>query len=316
MNPTAALASLLVATLGPIDVDERDLGTMVSTMLVLANRTEREVEVTFALEPPDWKTLAGSSTGRERLRPHQEVVLPVRGTLSNSLYPLPAVKATWTGAGEPKETRSLAIVRKRAEARRTRQPVQANGVLSEDCWLLSRRFGRFGSASGEKSFEPSPEWMAAYDDTNLYFGILCGEPSVASLVASDRGRDDSRIAEDESVEVYLDCAAKRARGFRLVVNAKGALLDERCTASPPEADPRWESKAQAAVQLGRERYYVELAVPLASLGADSPRLGTVWLINVARNQRLEGSEAPTRSQWNAGPGGRRSMETLGALVFK
>jgi len=302
---------------GPLDVDERNLGDTVSTMLTFGNRADVELEVAYTLEPAGWTNAAGATSGRERLRPGQDVLLPIRGVWATPLYPVPAVRATWEYDGKTHESTTAVLVRKMTEVRRAVMTVEVDGVLGEECWLFGHRLGHFGTEGGEGPVDPSPQWISAYDDTNLYLGFVCAEPAVDSVVAPEREADDPAIAEDESLEVWLDCAGLRYGYHRLVVNAAGAILDEECSVSPSlEPDRSWQSEATVSVQRGRQRYYVEMAVPLSALSDEVPELGTIWLINVARNQRLQGSEKPTRALWNANPLKLRPEMTFGALVFR
>jgi len=322
LNSAAALAGLLLTAFGPVDIDEQALDSPVATTLTLTNHSTQTMQAAFDFGASGWRTAAGRTTGEESLRPRQTVVLPGQGRLTRSLYPLPRVRTTWAGDNQPVETASPLLVRKLGEAQPARARVAVNGILSEECWLLGRRLGRFGSEFGERPCDPSPEWMAAYDATHLYFAVVCEEPRIHALVATGTKHDDPRLARDESVEFFLDCAGKRRDYFHLRVNVDGVVLDERCTLSaggattPPVTDRQWESLAKVAVQRGRTHYYMEVALPLKQLGVNPPRMGTVWLLNVARNRRVGDMTEPVRSLWNPSPGGCRNPEAFGALVFK
>jgi len=204
--------------------------------------------------------------------------------------------------------------------RRTPLPPQIDGRLDDAVWKASP-----AQAIGEIGGAPAAITTAVrllYDDWNLYIAFECSEPAVEKMRTDPKGRD-ADVWNLECVEVFLDPTARRTRYMHFIVGAApGARYDARrgYAAGAPDQpeDKTWNPNCRAAIHIDKplRRWTAELAIPFASLGAESPKAGTVWAGNFGR-ERYAGRRQPQLYLWSPNDLGTGFCEPLcfGQIVF-
>ena len=97
--------------------------------------------------------------------------------------------------------------------------------------------------------------LAAHDSKNLYLKYFVGKPAVKTTCT----KHDDNLWEDDSVE-FRFAAGSIAHDVHFIVNSKGVIFDRR------NLDARWNSKAVAVPEAGKNHWGVTLTIPIADLG--------------------------------------------------
>jgi hypothetical protein len=92
------------------------------------------------------------------------------------------------------------------------------------------------------------------------------------------------------VELFLDPGATGRDSWELVVNSRGAYVD-----NGPDQDQDWNPQWHRAAHVGEGSWSVEMAIPFAAVGA-SPKPGDLWGINFCRNRQVKPAEGSAWSQ--------------------
>lgn len=104
---------------------------------------------------------------------------------------------------------------------------------------------------------------------------------------------DGPLWEEEVVEVFLDPVGDARNYFEIEVNPLGTVLDLVCrkNRSGYAKDFAWECEAlRTFVRRTASGWTAELAIPFASLIAETPGVGTHWRANFCRIDRPENCE--------------------------
>jgi len=183
-------------------------------------------------------------------------------------------------------------VRSYVASRALEAPV-IDGRLDDAAWDDVAWTGPFADIEGERRPAPRYETRARmmWDAAHLYVGAVLEEPALqASLVERD-----GVIYRDNDFELFLDPDGDTHDYVELEINALGTVWDLRLPKPYRDGgrpDNAWAiAGLRAAVSLDgtlndpSDRdggWSVEIAIPFASLGLDTPRDGEQWRINVSR----------------------------------
>jgi len=197
------------------------------------------------------------------------------------------------------------------EASRIQAVPEINGRLDDECWQTARKWDGFMASAGKKA-EIKTSFAALYDGQYFYLGIECEDPDTAGLVARYEGRD-SKVYEDDSVEIFFDPAHSHENEYQLVVNSKGEKYDG-CKKIGKKWDPDWDVKT--SVTSGA--WTVELRIPFAAFDQgpqDRKAFGAaVWGFALCRNRHTAGDFG--RSYFGAIYGSHHQPKLFGHLVFR
>ncbi|HYD83124.1 MAG TPA: sugar-binding protein, partial [Opitutus sp.] len=175
---------------------------------------------------------------------------------------------------------------------RTKVAPKIDGDLDDLCWRQTREIGGFQRTAGDRS---KPVQFATtarllFDDTHVYIAFECLEPDVAGLKSTAKSHDDPGIEFDDRVEVFLDLGHDHRNYWELAVNPAGAQFDQaafyryhgsRTCDFFPEKNLFWRAKTK----IGADRWTVEIAIDVRSLGLMRIEEGTTWGFNLARVRR-------------------------------
>ena len=155
------------------------------------------------------------------------------------------------------------------------------------------------------------------DADSLIVRAECEEPRMKEIAARCLRRDDLEVARDSAFEILLNPSGDRKNYYQFVVNANGALADSRWQVNG-KPDFRWDSGASARAGKEADSWWVEVTIPLRSLGKMVPE---GFPANFARNRALatETLKNPY-SMWSlfAGTrsGGFHAIDSWGKLSFE
>jgi hypothetical protein len=176
-----------------------------------------------------------------------------------------------------------------------------------------------------------------YDDQCIYIGFECDGPHPGG-VATLETEHDALVCHDDCIDVFLDLNRDYKNYFHFIINSKGVTSDASVELLDDFIDVYydWEPEYEAEASVGENCWYVELALPFASLktGIARPTVfeerkeqeqcafslleapvvipGTVWHINLARRKQSQSGEV---SSWPAVCDKFYSPYQFGHLIF-
>jgi hypothetical protein len=141
-----------------------------------------------------------------------------------------------------------------------------------------------------------------HDDENLYIAIDADEPAINKLVAKAEKNDSVKypyIWDDDALEIFIAPDRKNPGSHaQIIINTKGIVLDGWFGAHkyyPQNHEFSWNSKCKCKTSKVRNRWYAEIAIPLASLAVDGKKPGQEWAMNLCRDRAAGVKE---RSSWS------------------
>ncbi len=181
-------------------------------------------------------------------------------------------------------------------AARITAPVTLDGKLDEVDWGLCERATGFIRSNGAVA-EAQTSVRLLYDNENLYAGLEMDEPLPGKLMAKTRERDDNKIWDGNTVELFIDPAGDGKRYVHMAINFAGALRDSECKPGAPTIGAvNFNTDAQVAALAGTNQWTVEMKVSAKSLGGNIADGGR-WLMNVGRSRNAGKAEI---SSWMDG----------------
>ncbi len=225
----------------------------------------------YAMLRPDADQLLKYLDEAEKLagdkEPYKTRIAQERTFLTNTwLNPLKELKEKQKSSGTIKPANGKIVV---------------DGALDEPDWRNAEILGRFTMAGGK---EPAAQTFvkSVFDNDNLYVSFVCMEPSVDKVRAMASTKDGN-IWEDNGVEWMINPSGSPSNYYYFALNSKGVLLDMELKDGVWRKD--FDSGASIAVKPLNDRWIVEGAIPLKSLGT-SVVPGTLWKFNFCRGRRL------------------------------
>jgi hypothetical protein len=144
------------------------------------------------------------------------------------------------------------------------------------------------------------------DGEKLYFLFTCSEPKYGELKAYSINRDED-CWMDDSVEVFMDYKLDKKTYKHIIINCLGTIQDT------DGMDPLWNGDIDIKVSKEKGVWRTEFSVTLNSLGADAPKDGTKWGVNLCRNRQPQPSET---SSWAFVGHSFHNPEKFGTMEFK
>lgn len=176
-----------------------------------------------------------------------------------------------------------------------------DGVIDEDEWKQAvRNVGLVSQETRSLSLRQGVFWLAR-DETNVYVAVkteVASDGRILSRAVPSGDLDVRATFLDDSIELVFDPGPGRGLTdrtcYHIVANARGALYDWAVTfdGQSRSANLAWRAKdLQISQQIVDGWWHVEIAVPLASLGATRQDRHETWGIRVARNWKRPAESA-------------------------
>lgn len=156
----------------------------------------------------------------------------------------------------------------------TSQAPELDGALEEEFWGNAAALEPFAPTSGRGRLEMATDVRVASDGRNLYLGIVCHEDKMDYITAGIT-EEGGPVWQDDCVEVFVDGNLDRTSFRQIMVNSLGVQAWNNT------AQGKWRAQSRVAVKRGRDRWVVEMSVPLADLGITGAEFG----FNVCRERR-------------------------------
>ena len=179
------------------------------------------------------------------------------------------------------------------------RPVKMDGKLDERCWKRGRWISRFYEAKGKRPAKYPPLTKFAFDRQYLYMAFRCPEKEMDKLRLLRTKRDDSRVWNDDCVEIYLDANHDGASMIHFMINAAGVVTDSKVVeyAEPDAAagvpgvyvyrrksDLSWNADVKVGASKGEAEWRLEVRIPARDLGLAEIIPGAVMGVTVCRER--------------------------------
>ncbi len=181
--------------------------------------------------------------------------------------------------------------RKIARAVRVEGSPQLDGDLSEGLWRRAPAISEFpqrdpqeGEAATEKT-----EVKIIYNDTAIFFGVICFDSEPERIIANERARDD-QLQSDDTFEIILDTLYNRQDGFLFRTNPLGTKFDSWITDEGRRENRNWDERWRVAARRNEAGWVVEIEIPFNSIRMQDQE-DQVWGIDFKRNIRRKNEEA-------------------------
>lgn len=168
-----------------------------------------------------------------------------------------------------------------------------DGAIAEDEWAGAvRSIGLNSQYDMKLAVREAIFWVGA-DRASLYLALKMELPPTGDLLTRavpDGDRDVTAALQDDTIELvvnpHLGVTSGDRRYFHIIVNARGAMFDR--SFDPGNAQnpmtTAWRLKNwQFKSRLAEGFWEVEIAIPLAEIGATATDLQHVWGLRVCRN---------------------------------
>ncbi len=174
---------------------------------------------------------------------------------------------------------------------RTDTPPVIDGKLDDACWSQANVVTDFTDYRIEQLAKEQTFVRVLYDDENIYIAFECVEPDPNSIVAVERKYDQS-LHEEDSVVARLDTFHDHRCTYAFGVNTLGTRYDARMGLFDRRDDDTWGCDWSAACTVEKDRWFAEMAIPIANMLFDRKDAVT-WGLNFYRRER----SIPERSYW-------------------
>ena len=174
---------------------------------------------------------------------------------------------------------------------RTAEPPTIDGVLDEPFWDAIEPVTDFRQrvpVDGAPSSELT-ELRVAFDDNNIYFGVVLHDSDPARIRRSILHRE-GRIDQDDNIRIGLDTYHDRRNAYIFEINPFGTqgdalISDESMTLS----DWWWEGVYESQATITDDGWVVEAAVPFTTIrfaDAEAPEMGILMERTIRRKNEM------------------------------
>lgn len=161
--------------------------------------------------------------------------------------------------------------------RRLSGTIRIDGALDEDAWRSAPLISGFLDMKTKGEAAEETRVRVLYDDDCFYIGIdAMTEHAWGPLVTLAKTRDGA-VWQDDSVEIFLVPPGKDY--FHWIVNSAGVFYDAGIRNSS------FDSKAEVKARVGKDRYTVEMRIPVKPLGVSKISEGELWKMHFTRECR-------------------------------
>ncbi len=163
------------------------------------------------------------------------------------------------------QTRGVNRQKYRVHIKETDQPITIDGLLQEAVWKAAEKAENFQLVTPTDTGFPQAktEVMLTYDNSNLYVGVICFDPTPGKRPVESLRRDFS-FGKNDNFIVFIDTYNDLTNGFAFGVSAAGAQWDGS-QANGGFVNLNWDIKWKSAVRNYEDRWTAEFAIPFRSM---------------------------------------------------
>jgi len=205
---------------------------------------------------------------------------------------------------------------KKINVKSTSEQVIIDGILNEDIWqttIAGKQFHQYFPLDSVLASEDSNISMA-YDEDNLYIGIVCHSLGAKYIVPSLKR--DFRAGGNDNITLLIDPFNDGINAFMFGINPMGVLREGLISGGGVTLDgfsTSWDQKWTGEAHIYDDKWTAEIVIPFSVLRYNAGN--TTWRFNSYRfdmqaNERTTWVQIP-RNQWifNLGYMGTMEFET-------
>lgn len=181
---------------------------------------------------------------------------------------------------------------KQISAPRISGTVKLDGVLDDPAWKKAPAGVIESGMLDGKPFPVKGSFRVVNNGKEIILGFECMEPRMA-FVTDTLKVHGSRVWDDNNLDIFFDPSGNGSNYYHLIVNSLGTLYCENLVNGK---SVKWQGKFRSAAKHYKDRWCVEVAIPLESFGVKKLAKDTVWGFNCARVRRTVPS--PEYSCWS------------------
>ena len=174
-------------------------------------------------------------------------------------------------------------------AQRLTGVIKIDGILNEDAWKtapVAKDFIEWRPNAGQvERAETRTEVYFLYDNTSIYIGGYCHEPSADSIAKELVGRDV--IGSNDFVGVIFDTYNDKINASGFYVTPLSEQFDAKYSNSGNE-DGNWNAVWFSEAKIVADGWTFEMRIPYSALRFS--KQGTVWGLNITRKRGKSGKQ--------------------------
>ena len=153
----------------------------------------------------------------------------------------------------------------RLQAKKTDQGIEVDGILDEAIWSRAERTTPFHRITPiDTGYAKSQtEVMIAYDETNIYMGIILHD-TVPGKRPMESYRRDWNFGKNDNFFAAIDTYNDQTNGFAFGVSAAGGQWDG-IQSNGGNVSLEWDGKWHSAVQHYGDRWVAEFSIPFRTI---------------------------------------------------
>lgn len=155
-----------------------------------------------------------------------------------------------------------------------------SGDLADPCWRHAQEFDDFLDYRDQaRSAGCQTKARLLYDKENLYLGVFCEEAGLKkpAVQPDEKVPGPDRWPPGCSLEIFVAPHPDSADYYQFATGPFGGRYDGF------KKDGSWTGKWKAKTSMRPDGWTLEVAIPFSSIGAQPPKAGDAWGINICRS---------------------------------
>jgi len=220
-----------------------------------------------------------------------------------------------------------AIETSTARVSRRKGNITVDGSLDDPGWIDAAKLAEFKSfkTSVVKNPYGKTRAMVTYDERNLYFAVICDEPS-KSFHATKYLDYACKFGKSDQVDVVID-TGQPGKYYHIMLTVDGSRWDALTDMAIKDYagdetygfDGSWTGEFESGVKIAddKSKYTVEIAIPWKSINRKGPKPGDTLKGNILRWRHRNRDGFIEFSSWSQRRMRREvEMKQFGTWVFK
>ena len=178
------------------------------------------------------------------------------------------------------QTKAVNRDKYRIHITQTGKQIKIDGILDEEPWMTAEHTGKFQRVTPTDTGYAiaQTEVMLTYDESNLYLGVICYDPTPGKRPIQSLRRDFN-FSSNDNFMVFINTFNDLTNGFAFGVSEAGVQRDG-IESNGDIVAYTWDIKWTSSVESYDDRWVVELSIPFRSLRYFEG--DTEWGINFGR----------------------------------
>jgi len=147
----------------------------------------------------------------------------------------------------------------------TDKQINIDGLLDEQPWMTAEHTGKMQRVTPTDTgyAAAQTEVMLTYDESNLYLGVICYDPTPGKRPIQSLRRDFN-FSSNDNFMVFIDTYNDQTNGFAFGVSAAGVKRDG-VMSNGSQTLYSWDIKWKSAVKSYDDRWVAEFSIPFRSI---------------------------------------------------